>query len=1222
MARNFHSASNIISGTLHNHGLSLTGNSFQGSYLHFDNSSGANTELDCRKALFLTNPVDDHHEVESEKPSLVRKACEWILNNASFQSWFHHDTEPQLLWISGGSGMGKTMMALFLLDELEKNEALRGAPNDVLLFYFLDTRNEKRNTAVTLLRGLIYLLLQARPALLSHILPDFEIQKEGLFAPTSFEALWRIFASMLRDPAIGTVRCLIDGLDECQEASLVRLLRKITILFGQEQHAHRKSRMEGARLKMILISREAPACILNNLASFPRIDISTAPTGGKVRKTIVNQEKGTTVTKTTTTSLGDSSQPQRRLANIVRLAMQERKASLEAETANAQRIDGHTTPQPALEHGFASLSLEESASPPPLNHTGHGAASQQTAADQYTFDPPVEDEDTDESQDPFADPSNDQESETHVQWVIQSHVEAQDDEEETETGQGSLEHYINARVAELSREMGYDESVAAMVDAGLRSRGDGTFLWVNLAVDEIKRHPVSQLEDVVDQLLPGIDNMYCRTLLQIPPSLVPLAAALLRWVIAAQRPMYLSELSAALTLMGFHSSDPPEMVRQGIAACGALLSLTEDETVQIPHLSVEDFLTARSGPLWSDASLSQFYVDTAQVDGEIASFCIRYLEQGCLNAGWVSGEVDDQAKAQRRVAEFPFLVYAVMFWPDHLRTASHPQVDLSSPFFQSNSAIRKSWWFTYYNWTSKKSFYWVPHNFNLLHLAAYVNIPYIAQQMELAGTLAPRLDSKDSDGYSPLAIAASAGNTETFIFLFERGASQERVGGEDVFRLACEKGQAQIVNYLLDKGYDVNKIYDPSNKELFKAVLSFARRPLGVVKECQALEKDHWSLLTSPSDCGDTGLDLACIFGHASVAELLLRRGADISIAGKTGWTALHAAAWMGQLECVVILLQHGADVLVATDDGLNALHCAASRGKTSVVSLFLEQGVEVDGLTIKEKTALHLAAATGGPETIKVLVAAGASTEALSQKGETPLHVAARRGNPKAVEALLAMGADPHAINMEGKSPGEMLKGIKSLTEEQKEALRILETFGTTGSMTSESYREASEAPAATTMSPTTGAGSPSPGLLSPTSTLTSSSPSNSLPGYSTSANQGHSPPHESWQNPHQSYSGSSAYSPGAYSSPPSQFAAGPRLYEPAPATVYQYPGQQQTQQHYGQVLPPPFSYTPGMGGQQGNAGMGTYLQPPPQVPSTVQKRKSLLSLRGLSERAERLLK
>ncbi|TQN67862.1 Ankyrin repeat and death domain-containing protein 1B [Colletotrichum shisoi] len=1058
-------------------------------------------------------------------------------------------------------------MALFLLNELEKNESLRSAPNDVLLFYFLDTRNEKRNTAVTLLRGLIYLLLQARPALLSHILPDFEIQREGLFAPTSFEALWRIFASMLQDPAIGTVRCLIDGLDECQEASLVRLLRKITSLFGQKQHAHRKPRMEDARLKMILISREAPACILNNLAGFPRIDISTAPTGGKIRKTVLNQEKGTTVTKTTTIALGDSSQPKRRLAHIVRLAMQERQASLDTETTNAQRIDGHTTPQPAVEHGFASLSLEESASTPPLNHTGHGAASQQTAADQYMFDPPVEDEGTEESQDPFADPSNDQESETHVQWLFQAQVEEQDEEEEIETSQGSLEHYINARVAELSQEMGYEESVSAMVDAGLRSRGDGTFLWVELAVDEIKRHPVSQLEDVVDQLLPGIDNMYCRMLLQIPPSLVPLAAALLRWVIAARRPMYLSELSTALNLMGFHSSDPSEMVRKGIAACGAFLSLTEDETVQIPHLSVEDFLTARSGPLWSDANLSQFYVDRAQVDGEIASFCIRYLEQGCLNAGWVSGEVDDEAKAQQRVAEFPFLVYAVLFWPDHLRSASSPQVDLSSIFFQSNSSVRKSWWFTYYNWTTKKSFYWVPHNFNLLHLAAYVNIPYIAQQMQVAGTLAPRLDSKDSDGYSPLARAAAAGNTETFAYLSERGASQECPGGEDVFQLACEKGQAQIVNCLLDDGYDVNKIYDPSSKDLFKAVLSFARRPLGFVKEFKVLERDHWSLLTSTFDCANTGLNLACIFGHASVAELLLRRG------------------------------------------------------KTSVVSLFLEQGVEIDGLTTKEKTALHLAAATGGPETVKVLVAAGASTEALSQKGETPLHVAARKGNPKTVEALLAIGADPQATNMEEKSPGEMLKGIKRLTEEQKEALRILETFAMTGSMTSESYQVRSEAPAATPMSPTTGAGSPSPGLVSPTPTLTSSSPSNSPPGYSTSPNQGHPPPHESWQSSHQSYSGSSAYSAGAYSSPPSQSATGPRLYEPAPATVYQYPSQQQTQQHYKQVLPPPFSYTPAMGGHQGNPGMGTYLQPPQQVPSTVQKKKSLLSLRGLSERAERLL-
>ncbi|KAM0324447.1 hypothetical protein ACHAQA_008229 [Verticillium albo-atrum] len=1038
MSNHSYSASNKISGTLHNHDLSFTGNSFQGSNLYFNTGGGGSADLNCRKALFLTNPADDRGEVATDKPSLVRKVCEWILGHTNFKSWASNNTEPQLLWISGGSGMGKTMMSLFLLERLEMDEELRGSQDDILLFYFIDMRNEKRNTAVSLLRGLIHMLLKARPALMSHLLPDFEIQKEALFAKTSLEALWRIFVSMLRDPAIGTVRCLVDGLDECLEDSLVRLLRKITTLFEQERYVQHTARLNGnqnpafAKLKLILVSREAPACILDNLAVFPRINISASSAGNYVPKVSVNQD-------TTPNAASSITKPDARLADMVRLAMQKKKASQDVNDPDTAHNVDQTPPQ----HSFATLSLGDSSSPQPAHNVRPEPVAQQ-AADQYTFDDPVEDDDEDEAQSPSSNPSNEQDTDSKVQWAFQVQPVEQSSDEEPELGQGSLEHYIDARVSELSEEMRYAESISTLVGAGLRSRGDGTFLWVDLAVDEIKRHPSQQVEDAVDQLLPGVDNMYSRSLLQIAPSLAPLAACLLRWVVAARRPMSLGELSAALTLVGFTASDPRNMVKQGVAACRGLLALKEEDgTVQLPHLSVKDFLTATTGPLWSDANLSQFHVNTAQVDSEIAAVCLRYLEQGCLAAGWVSGDVNDPAK-QQRLGQFPLLEYAVLFWPDHLRTATHRRIDLNSPFFQHNSSIRKNWWLTYYNWTLGKSYYMIPRNVNLLHLAAYVNIPSIAQQMEDVGSLFSRLDSQDSYPSTPLDIAANMGNLEMFKFLLDRGADRRSAGEGDVFNLACAKGQSRILEYLLDLGYDLNQKTDLSIKEGFKSLAKSFRWAHGMVDEAMSMKRDHWSLLISDSGLGATALHNACMYGHASVVELFLQRGADISIVTDTGWTALHTAAWTGQLECVKVLLQHGADILVKVEKGLTALHCAASRGKTPVVSFLLESGTPVDEMETIGKTPLHLAVSAGWFETVEVLLSAGADVEAQSRKEETPLQVAVRKERPKAVQMLLAVGASQAVTNSEGKTPAEVLRAIKYPTKLQKEIIRILDTFGT----------------------------------------------------------------------------------------------------------------------------------------------------------------------------------
>ncbi|KAH6686175.1 NACHT and ankyrin domain-containing protein [Plectosphaerella plurivora] len=936
--------------------------------------------------------------------------------------------------------MGKTMMSLFLLDKFETSDSLRGGQDGVLLFYFVDNRNERRNTAVSILRGLIHALLQHRPALMNHLLPDFEIQKEALFAKTSLEALWRIFTTMLRDPAAGTVRCLIDGLDECQEDDLVRLLRKITTFFEQQQRGVGPA---PARLKLILVSREAPACIADNLSNYPRIDVSAATARTRVTKAAVEgfRRAGSS------TSAGTD----KRFADLVRLAVEKNKASQQVQEASKEPKDNRISPQPATHDISGGLSVSKPGPYVPPNDNGQNVASQQAEADEYTFDPPVDDDSEEVSEarvdgkHPATVPATVQQVQTEGPpvYVVQSEVKteekAQPVEEVHEMYQGSLEHYIDARVSQLAEEMGYNESVSTLIGTGLRSRGDGTFLWVDLAVDEIKRHPVDQVEDVVDQLLPGLDNMYCNTLHRITPEFVPLAAALLRWAVTARRPMYVAELVEALTLEGFASTNPREMIEKGIEVCGSLLALKEgtkstDATVQPSHLSVKDFLTAPNGPILSDAHLSRFHVDTAKVDGEIAALCIRYLEGGCLKAGRVS---DDGAE---RLAQFPLLVYAIESWPDHLRLASHPEVDLNSPFFQHGSTIRKEWWSTYYTWKSGRSVYWVPRGFNLLHLAAYANITPIAQALEDVGALYSRIDDTDSYGSSALNLAAGEGNLEMFAFLHSRGAKLETPDYEDVFGTACKKGQAKIVNYMLDAGYDVNAVVEPTNKEAFKMIAKVPRWLHGVADEYKKLENDHWSMMFNDLGASTTPIFDACMFGHTSVVELLLRRGANLKHATSSNWTALHVAAWTGQLECVKLFLQYGGDPEQQTDSGLNALHCTASRGKTAVATFLLEHGVQVDARTPRERTALHFAAVHGSAEMIQVLAGAGADIEARSYKGETPLHVAARREKTEAVQALLALGARVDAIEQEGKTPLAALREIRFKTDNQKAIVRILE--------------------------------------------------------------------------------------------------------------------------------------------------------------------------------------
>ncbi|KAJ4132374.1 hypothetical protein NW754_015189 [Fusarium falciforme] len=806
--------------------------------------------------------------------------------------------------------MGKTMMSLFLLRELETN--LLPQQDTTILFYFVGGQDEKRNTSVSILRGLIFLLLQSRPRLITHLLSDFEYQKESLFSQGSLEALWRILETMLKDEITGKVVFLIDGLDECRQDSLQPLLRKMCdfVENRQQQEVSTARGQYGSlvtstvSVKMVLVSRETPDCLSDHLSHFPRVRIGAiAP-------------------------------------------------------------DPTTAAQLALE----GMSLGQDAAP-------------STSGDTAQIPQPM---------------------------VI----------------------YIETKVAALSQEKGFDEAFKSSLREALRDKGD------EHAAQLVQHH-----------LMPNVDEMYYQFLQYIPENVVPVAAALLRWVVVARRPLIVPELAAALTQMGFAEYGSIDTTKQIVDLCGPLLSINEDEIVHITHTSVKDFLTEESGPPWWDAKLFQFHVNVDDVNWEIAGYCLNYLEQGCLEKGPVS-RGEDEAKFNQRLLEFPLLSYAVDFWPDHLRSAS-AAVNLASVFFKAGSKIRKNWWLSYYPDTTNERAWTTPRDFNLLHLAAYLNLASVAHQLEQEGQLEARLNSRNSRGETPLELAAFMGSMDMFIFLMERGASPplSSEGRQDLMELACCKGRAQIVEYLLGTGWDVNtQQEDPNWVKVAGLVTRFFH---GAASEALSLAStdNHWSLYIRDKGARQTPLHHACFFGHLSVAELLLSRGANVHAKTTTNWTALHMAAWTGREDCVKLLIEHGADLLGHTDEGWNPMHCAASRGETSIVSLFLELGVPVGAVTAKIKTALHLAAYEGHVATMRVLIAAGAAVDAQSYLLETPLHLAVRGAAPEAVEILLAAGADELISNSEGKKAADALGRLQgALTEDGRETLRILQTYGTPG--------------------------------------------------------------------------------------------------------------------------------------------------------------------------------
>jgi ankyrin repeat protein len=171
--------------------------------------------FDCWKALFLTNPPDDLAGIRRSKGRRVEGTCEWLLVQENYNEWLLSQCPPQLLRLVGGPGMGKTMISSFMVEEMEKK--VPRTPDMMFVYYFCDNKDDKRNTATAIIRGLLLQLFQQRPVLFKQIQPSFEMMAASLFA--NFDALWRILVNVMKDCGPGELIILVDALDECEQAS-------------------------------------------------------------------------------------------------------------------------------------------------------------------------------------------------------------------------------------------------------------------------------------------------------------------------------------------------------------------------------------------------------------------------------------------------------------------------------------------------------------------------------------------------------------------------------------------------------------------------------------------------------------------------------------------------------------------------------------------------------------------------------------------------------------------------------------------------------------------------------------------------------------------------------------------------------------------------------------------------------------------------------------------
>ncbi|KAF7716789.1 Uncharacterized protein PECH_006797 [Penicillium ucsense] len=177
----------------------------------------------CLRDLRTTDPRDDKERIKEVNGGLLENCYRWILENEAFKQW-HYGQENRLLWIRGDPGKGKTMLQCGIIEELAR---LHGS-GAMITFFFCQATDNRINTAKSVLRGLIYLLIEQKPCLITYVRNRYDKAGKDLFEDVNaWSALTSILASILEDPSLQGAYVMIDALDEC-EHGLEHLLKFVS----------------------------------------------------------------------------------------------------------------------------------------------------------------------------------------------------------------------------------------------------------------------------------------------------------------------------------------------------------------------------------------------------------------------------------------------------------------------------------------------------------------------------------------------------------------------------------------------------------------------------------------------------------------------------------------------------------------------------------------------------------------------------------------------------------------------------------------------------------------------------------------------------------------------------------------------------------------------------------------------------------------------------------
>ncbi|KAI5844036.1 hypothetical protein DFP73DRAFT_75435 [Morchella snyderi] len=254
-----------------------------------------------------------------------------------------------------------------------------------------------------------------------------------------------------------------------------------------------------------------------------------------------------------------------------------------------------------------------------------------------------------------------------------------------------------------------DDCRRGKVHSRISQGAGGMILWAKLMLDELSEADSWDVDSLLDKMPDKLSDVYDLMLKRRIPLASPRAKSFdrcqtaLHWITIAPRPFLLDELLLALAVAAglrshedYSTADKENSMERLLKACGSLIVILGDNSVQLVHTSLRQYLLGGDINTLSpnNSANPPQNIDQMQIHKDLAKACLLYNQFTCFEKSHYSPSFD--------FTMYPFLEYSTSNWIYHV-THSKPNdddlLDEIARFLSSKQAWRWIERCQYYNIT-------------------------------------------------------------------------------------------------------------------------------------------------------------------------------------------------------------------------------------------------------------------------------------------------------------------------------------------------------------------------------------------------------------------------------------------------------------------------------------------------------------------------------------------